>query len=75
MRFEVIKNKLNYHCLSIGTLLCSSGTSTVKTPSRDSEDLIKSGFVPSGNRNSLLYSRNTFLESEASSCLACTCER
>ena len=34
-----------------------NGASTVSTPSVDKDDLIISGFVPFGRRNSLLYSR------------------
>lgn len=63
-------------CLPMGILLCSdfgNGASTVSTPSRDRDDFIRSGFVPSGKRNSLLYSRKTLLESDFSSCFAYTC--
>lgn len=49
-----------------------SGASTVKTPSLLSDDLIVSGFVPFGNKNSRLYSLYTDLLSVFSSCFAWT---
>lgn len=51
-------------------LIAGSGASTVSTPSLLSEDLMLSGLVPLGNRNSRLYSLYTDLLSVFSSCFA-----
>ena len=58
MTFEYLCK--NYF-LSIGMRLspasmAGNGASTVNTPSLDNDDLINSGLVPFGNKNSLLYS-------------------
>lgn len=52
--------------------IAGSGASTVSTPSLLSEDLILSGLVPLGSRNSRLYSLYTDLLSVFSSCFAWT---
>lgn len=51
---------------------CGSGASTVSTPSRDRDDLMASGLVPFGSKNSLLYSLYTDFVSDFSSCFAWT---
>ena len=48
------------------------GASTVSTPSLLRDDLMVSGFVPFGRRNSRLYSLYTDFVSDFSSCLAWT---
>lgn len=52
--------------------IAGSGASTVRTPSLLNEDLMLSGFVPFGNKNSRLYSLYTDLLSVFSSCFAWT---
>lgn len=52
--------------------IAGSGASTVSTPSLLNEDLILSGLVPLGSRNSRLYSLYTDLLSVFSSCFAWT---
>lgn len=52
--------------------IAGRGASTVRTPSLLNEDLMLSGLVPFGSKNSRLYSLYTILLSDFSSCFAFT---